>query len=57
MLNAADIRARLADRSNGHERCAGTCAAAVFKRGREVDRIIGVHPKSEIARRVERAIA
>jgi thioredoxin 2 len=29
----------------------------VFKRGREVDRIIGVHPKSEIARRVERAIA
>lgn len=29
----------------------------VFKRGRDVDRIIGVHPKSEIARRVERAIA
>jgi len=29
----------------------------VFKRGREVDRIIGVHSKSEIARRVERAIA
>jgi thioredoxin 2 len=29
----------------------------VFNRVREVDRIIGVHPKSEIARRVERAIA
>jgi thioredoxin len=29
----------------------------VFKGGREVDRIIGVHPKSEIARRVEWAIA
>lgn len=29
----------------------------VFKCRRKVDRIIGVHPKSEIARRVERAIA
>jgi hypothetical protein len=29
----------------------------VFNRGREVDRIIGMHPKAEIARRVERAIA
>jgi hypothetical protein len=29
----------------------------VFKRGCEVDRIIGVHPKSEIARRVEQVIA
>jgi|SRR5215470_5776992 len=29
----------------------------VFKGGREVDRIVGVQPKSEIARRVERAIA
>ena len=29
----------------------------VFKGGREVDRIVGVHPKSEIARRIERAIA
>ena len=28
----------------------------VFKGGREVDRIVGVQPKSEIARRVERAI-
>ena len=29
----------------------------VFKGGREVDRIVGVQPKSEITRRVERAIA
>lgn len=29
----------------------------VFKDGREVDRIVGVHPKAEIARRIERAIA
>jgi thioredoxin len=29
----------------------------VFKGGREIDRIVGVQPKSEIARRVERAIA
>jgi len=29
----------------------------VLKGGREVDRIIGVQPKSEIARRIERAIA
>ena len=29
----------------------------VFKGGREVDRIVGVQPKSEIARRIERAIA
>jgi thioredoxin 2 len=29
----------------------------VFKDGREVDRIVGVQPKAEIARRVERAIA
>ena len=29
----------------------------VFKGGREVDRIVGVQPKTEIARRVERAIA
>ena len=29
----------------------------VFKEGREVDRIVGVQPKAEIARRVERAIA
>lgn len=28
----------------------------VFKDGHEIDRIIGVQPKSEIARRVERAI-
>jgi len=29
----------------------------VFKGGREVDRIVGVQPKSEILRRVERMIA
>jgi thioredoxin 2 len=29
----------------------------VFKGGREIDRIVGVQPKSEIARRVEQAIA
>jgi thioredoxin 2 len=29
----------------------------VLKEGREVDRIVGVQPKSEIARRLERAIA
>ncbi|HEV8583329.1 MAG TPA: thioredoxin [Methylomirabilota bacterium] len=29
----------------------------VLRGGREVDRIVGVQPKSEIARRVERAIA
>jgi thioredoxin-like negative regulator of GroEL len=28
----------------------------VMKNGREVDRIIGVQPKSEIARRLQRAI-
>ena len=28
----------------------------VFKGGREVDRIVGVQPKADIARRVERAI-
>jgi thioredoxin-like negative regulator of GroEL len=28
----------------------------VFKGGREVDRIVGVQPKDEIARRLERAI-
>jgi len=29
----------------------------VFNGGREIDRIVGVQPKSEIARRVQRAIA
>ena len=29
----------------------------VFNGGREIDRIVGVRPKSEIARRVQRAIA
>ena len=29
----------------------------LLKAGREIDRILGVQPKSEIARRVERAIA
>jgi thioredoxin-like negative regulator of GroEL len=28
----------------------------VLKQGREVDRIVGVQPKSEIARRLERAV-
>jgi thioredoxin 2 len=32
-------------------------ALLVFVGGREVDRIVGVQPKSEIARRIERAIA
>jgi thioredoxin-like negative regulator of GroEL len=32
-------------------------ALLVFKGGREVDRIIGAQPKSEILRHVERAIA
>ncbi len=32
-------------------------ALVVMKNGREVDRIIGVQPKSEIARRLERVIA
>jgi len=31
-------------------------ALLVMKNGREVDRIIGVQPKSEIARRLQRAI-
>jgi thioredoxin-like negative regulator of GroEL len=29
----------------------------VLRDGREVDRIVGVQPKSEIARRLERAIS
>jgi thioredoxin len=29
----------------------------VIKAGREIDRIVGVQPKSEIARRLERALA
>jgi thioredoxin 2 len=29
----------------------------VLKAGREIDRIVGVHPKSEIARRLERVVA
>lgn len=29
----------------------------IFKGGREVDRIVGVQPKAELARRLERAIA
>jgi thioredoxin len=29
----------------------------VFKAGREIDRIVGVQPKAEIVRRLERAIA
>jgi thioredoxin 2 len=32
-------------------------ALLVLKGGREMDRIVGVQPKSEIARRLERAIA
>lgn len=29
----------------------------VFKGGREIDRIVGVHPKAELARRLERVVA
>jgi thioredoxin-like negative regulator of GroEL len=29
----------------------------VFKDGREVDRIVGAHPKAEIVRRLERLVA
>jgi len=29
----------------------------VFKGGREIDRIVGVRPKTEIARRLQQAIA
>jgi thioredoxin 2 len=32
-------------------------ALLIIKAGREIDRIVGVQPKSEIARRVERALA
>ena len=32
-------------------------ALLLLKNGREIDRIVGVHPKPEIVRRVERAIA
>jgi thioredoxin 2 len=35
----------------------GIPALLVFKGGREIDRIVGVQPKSEIARRLERALA
>jgi thioredoxin 2 len=35
----------------------GIPALLVFKNGREVDRIIGAQPKSEIARRVQQLIA
>jgi thioredoxin len=35
----------------------GIPALLVFKAGREIDRIVGVQPKSEIARRLERALA
>ena len=34
----------------------GIPALLVFKEGREVDRIVGVQPKAEIVRRVERVI-
>jgi thioredoxin-like negative regulator of GroEL len=29
----------------------------VLKEGREIDRIVGVHPKAEIVRRLDRALA
>ena len=32
-------------------------ALLVFKGGREVDRVVGVQPKSEILKRIERAVA
>ena len=35
----------------------GIPALLVFKNGREIDRIIGAQPKSEIARRVQQLIA
>jgi thioredoxin len=35
----------------------GIPALLVFKAGREIDRIVGVQPKSEIALRLERALA
>lgn len=35
----------------------GIPALLLFKAGREVDRIVGVQPKSEIARRLEQALA
>jgi thioredoxin len=35
----------------------GIPALLVFKAGREIDRMVGVQPKSEIARRLERALA
>jgi thioredoxin 2 len=35
----------------------GIPALLVLKAGREIDRIVGVQPKSEIVRRLERAIA
>jgi len=41
----------------GRYQIRGIPTLLVFKGGREVDRIVGVQPKSEIARRVERAIA
>jgi len=34
----------------------GIPALLVLKEGREIDRIVGVQPKSEIVRRLERAI-
>jgi thioredoxin len=35
----------------------GIPALLVIKAGREIDRIVGVQPKSEIARRLERALS
>jgi thioredoxin len=35
----------------------GIPALLVLKEGREIDRIVGVQPKSEIVRRLERAIS
>jgi thioredoxin-like negative regulator of GroEL len=35
----------------------GIPALLVLKAGRELDRIVGVQPKSEIVRRIERAIS
>jgi thioredoxin-like negative regulator of GroEL len=35
----------------------GIPALLVIKAGREIDRIVGVQPKAEIARRLERALA
>jgi thioredoxin-like negative regulator of GroEL len=43
--------------TSGRFNVRGIPALLVLKAGREVDRIVGVQPKNEILRRLERAIA